>query len=135
MKYSNLAGRRKYELVDTASYSVINYEEGDKVLAQWAALGQEAQKISDRLDDDAQPAFFEMVLHPVLAGGTLYDVIISSSKNKLYAMQGRTSANTMAEHVLDQWDNDHKLTVRYNTLLNGKWSHMMDQTHYYNNYW
>lgn len=135
LEYSNLAGLRKYELVDSSTYSVINYEEGDRVLARWKTLAKTTQALADKLDDNAQAAFFEMILHPVLAGGNVYDITISSSKNKLYAMQGRTSANSMAEHVLDQWDYDHELTDQYNKLLSGKWNHMMDQTHFYNDYW
>jgi hypothetical protein len=133
--YSHLAARRKYESIDTSTYSMINYEEGDKVLAEWQALGKRAQQVADALDDEYQAPFFEMVLHPVLAGGNVYDIIISSSKNYLFAQQGRNSANSLAEHVLDQWDYDHELTDQYNKLLNSKWNHMMDQTHFYNNYW
>lgn len=135
MKYSDLAARRKYELMDPSVYSIINYNEADMVLKEWQDLSKTAQELYDNLPAAAQPAFFEMILHPVLAGTTVYDIHISTAKNKLYSGQGRTSANTMADHVLKQWDYDHELTDRYNTLLDGKWSHMMDQTHFYNGYW
>jgi len=118
-----------------STYSIINYEEGDRVLAEWQTLGREAQNLSDRLPDNAKAAFFEMVLHPVLAGGNVHEIAISSAKNQLYAFQGRSSANAMAEHVLDRWKYDHDLTDRYHKLLGGKWDHMMDQPHFYNNYW
>ncbi|KAK3116859.1 hypothetical protein LTR53_002353 [Teratosphaeriaceae sp. CCFEE 6253] len=94
-----------------------------------------AQTIYDSLPADTQPAFFEMVYHPVTAAYTYYDIMISSARNNLYALQGRNSANTLAQHVQAQFARDHELTVQYNTLLNGKWNHMMDQTHIGYQYW
>jgi hypothetical protein len=38
--YSLLAGRRKFELVDPTTYSLINYDEANKVLAEWTARRQ-----------------------------------------------------------------------------------------------
>ncbi|GME46671.1 hypothetical protein GTA08_BOTSDO11837 [Neofusicoccum parvum] len=133
--YGLLVAKRKYELVDPGTYSLINYEEADTIVAEWEALGKQAQSIYDSLPAAAQPAFFQTVLHPVLAGGTVYDIHISSAKNRLYAGQGRTSANAWAQRVLEKFKYDHELTVRYNGLLDGKWKHMMDQTHLGYVYW
>lgn len=133
--YGLLSSRRKYELVDPSTYSVINYEEADKAIAEWEALGKQAQSVYDALPAAAQPAFFQMILHPVLAGGNVYDIHISSARNLLYAGQGRTSANVWAQRVLDRFNYDHELTARYNGLLGGKWNHLMDQTHLGYVYW
>ncbi|KAK6434988.1 hypothetical protein LTR95_008823 [Oleoguttula sp. CCFEE 5521] len=133
--YSIAAGRRKYELVDPTIYSLIDYSEADRILAEWQQMADVAQGILDSLPTETQPAFFEMVYHPVTAGWVFYDIMISVAKNTLYASQGRNSANAMAQHVLKQFERDHELTVQYNTLLNGKWEHMMDQTHIGYTYW
>ncbi|KAF2422423.1 hypothetical protein EJ08DRAFT_725966 [Tothia fuscella] len=135
IRYSFLAGRRKFELVDTSTYSVINYGEADTVLGEWRNLSTAAQSLYDRLPEDCQAAFFEMLLHPILAAKAVHEVVIASAKNQLYASQGRNSALAMAEHVAVNWRLDHELTRRYHTLLGGKWDHMMDQTHFYNNHW
>jgi hypothetical protein len=134
-KYSMLAGRRKFELVDPATYSVINYEEADRVLGEWNDLAKKAQGIYDTLSSDTQAAFFELILHPVLGGAAVYDVHISAAKNNVFSGQGRNSANTLIQHMLQRFNDDHELTVRYNTMLNGKWAHMMDQTHIGYVYW
>ncbi|KAL1652346.1 hypothetical protein SLS58_000473 [Diplodia intermedia] len=134
-KYGTLVAKRKYELVDPSTYSLINYEEADNILAEWQDLANDAQSVYDSLPTAAQPAFFQMVLHPVLAGGNIYDIHISAAKNRLYAGQGRTSANIWAQRVLDKFNLDHELTKRYNGLLGGKWDHMMDQTHLGYVYW
>ncbi|EMC99548.1 glycoside hydrolase family 115 protein [Baudoinia panamericana UAMH 10762] len=133
--YSVAAGRRKFELVDPTTYSLIDYNEADNVLAQWQAMQVSAQSIMNSLPNATQPAFFEMVYHPVTAGYVYYDIMISTARNNLYAEQGRNSANAVAQHVLQQFAQDHALTVQYNTLLNGKWAHMMDQTHIGYTYW
>ncbi|KAH7092464.1 hypothetical protein FB567DRAFT_435039 [Paraphoma chrysanthemicola] len=133
--YSIAAGRRKFELVDPTTYSLIDYTEADRVLAEWQTLQSAAQSIYNSLPDKTKAAFFEMVLHPVTAGFTFYDIMISVARNNLYAKQGRTSTNAVAQHALNQFAKDQDLTVRYNSLLDGKWDHMMDQTHFGYQYW
>jgi hypothetical protein len=49
---------------------------------------------------------------------------------------GRNSANVWMQRVIDDMTTDHNLTKAYHSLLNGKWDHMMDQTHIgYQGYW
>ena len=133
--YSVAAGRRKYELIDPSTFSLINYDEADRMLAQWKAMQSSAQQIMDSLPAETQPSFFEVVYHPVTAGYVYYDIMISIARNNLYAQQGRNSANAIAQHVLDQFSHDGQLTRQYNELLDGKWAHMMDQTHFGYMYW
>lgn len=131
----SLAGKRKYELVVANTYSIINYDEGDSMLAEWQNLAKDAQAIYDKLLETQKPAFFELILHPILAGGNHYDVVISAAKNIYYASQGRIRANVVADDVKSKWAYDQELKTRYHELLEGKWNHMMDQTHFYNNSW
>lgn len=133
--YSMAAGRRKYELIDASTYSLINYNEADRVLAQWEAMASAAESVMESLSLDARDAFFEMVYHPVNAGYIFNNIMISTARNNLYAGQGRSNANAIADLVRDLFEQDHALTVRYNTLLDGKWAHMMDQTHIGYKYW
>ncbi|OAA62847.1 hypothetical protein SPI_04387 [Niveomyces insectorum RCEF 264] len=135
-RYSMLASRRKYELVGPETYSVLHYGEADAVLAQWAELVADAQAVYDALDAAAQPAFFEMVLHPVMAGAIVHRLYVSAAKNALYANQKRNAANDAIQAVLHASVEDVNLTLRWNALLDGKWNHMMDQTHLgYDGYW
>ncbi|QDS74967.1 hypothetical protein FKW77_004990 [Venturia effusa] len=134
-RYMSLVGKRKYELVAVDTYSIINYDEGDTMLAEWQNLAAYAQAISDTLPEISKPAFFELVLHPILAGGNHYEVVISAAKNVYYASQGRGRANVVADHVWSKWTYDQELRTQYHQLLNGKWDHMMVQTHFYDNFW
>ncbi|KAK3689538.1 hypothetical protein B0T22DRAFT_427876 [Podospora appendiculata] len=136
MKYGMYSSRRKFELVEPQTYSVLNYNEADAVLQQWASLRAAAQAIYDKLDAAAQPAFFQTVLHPALAGEIVHKVNVGGAKNSLFAGQKRNSANEMINYVLSISEEDYKLTMRWDDLLDGKWKHFMDQTHLgYDGYW
>ncbi len=127
--YSHLAALRKYELLDSSIFSIINYNEADLVLAEWHALVSGAQTIYDSLPATSQPAFFELVLHPAKAGSILYDLYVSTAKNNLYAKQGRVSSTEYGTMATSAFSADKDLAGTYHKLLGGKWNHMMDQTH------
>jgi hypothetical protein len=127
--YGMYAARRKYELVQWDTYSVVNYNEADAVVAQWQALAVEAQSIYDALGADFQPAFYELVLQPVLGGGVVNQIHIGAGKNRVYAQQRRNNANSVADKVRAWFQEDHVLTQRYHDLFNGKWNHMLDRKH------
>lgn len=134
-EYGMYASRRKYELLDTETYSLINYDEAETVLRQWADLHRRAQSIYDQLRPEAQSAFFQLVLHPCKAAHIVYNIYITVVKNNLYAAQRRTSANALANEALRLFNEDHMLTREYHSILDGKWNHMMDQTHLGYSYW
>lgn len=128
-RFGQLAGRRKFELVEPEAYSVINYNEADIVLQEWADLVQLALAVNASLPSSYHAAFFELILHPVLAGQAVHEVNVNSAKNLIYEIQGRNSANGYAKTVLDSFEEDHELIVQYHSLISGKWDHMMDQAH------
>lgn len=133
--YSRLAHRRVYEAMEGGIYSITDYEEADRVLSGWRQLGDRAQALHDTLPEKARPAFYQMVLHPILAGSTVYEIHIGADLNRLYAEQGRNAANDMADRVRKMFDKDDELMEGYNSLLNWKWNGMMDQTHLGYTYW
>ncbi|KAI0169935.1 glycoside hydrolase family 115 protein [Hypoxylon sp. FL1284] len=135
-RFGMFAARRKFELVEPYVYSVVNYNEGDAILGQWQGLADDAQAVYDQLDDTHKPAFFEMVLHPILGGQIVHQVHIGAAKNMVYANQHRNSANDLIAQVLDRFNADGNLTATWDSLLDGKWKHMLDQTHFgYDGYW
>ena len=133
--YTHLANRRKYEIVHESTYSIINYDEAERVLMDWAILRDKARAVYDELPEESRAAYFELVLHGIEAGHTIHDLYISTAKNRLYGSQGRTSTNALAHRVLEIFGYDRNLTEEYHTLLNGKWDHMMDQTHIGYHWW
>ncbi|CZT13826.1 uncharacterized protein RCO7_11556 [Rhynchosporium graminicola] len=128
-RYGHYAARRKWEVLDASTFSIMNYNEGDTVLKEWNALVADAQGIYDSLPAAAQPGFFELVLHPCKAGLIMYQLYISTAKNNLYATQGRVSAATYGTASVSAYAEDSVLATRYHKLLDGKWNHMLDQIH------
>jgi hypothetical protein len=123
-------GRRKPELLDPATFSLMNYQEADRVVADFHALVARAEKMQALLPEAVRPAFFELVLHPAKSYAQVAELYTAAAKNKLYSAQGRASANDFAAQTRALFQADIDLGNYYNhTLLNGKWNHMMDQTH------
>ncbi|KAI0946298.1 hypothetical protein AcV7_010311 [Taiwanofungus camphoratus] len=127
--------RRKPELLNSTTYSLFNYREAENVLAMWQATNESATRILNSLPSDMLPAYFQLVYHPVQASYTLANMWISAGMNNLRASQAFLSANDYASQVGDLFEQDYDLEVEYHTILNGKWDHMMDQTHVMYYYW
>lgn len=130
--YGTLIIRRKYELLNRTPFmlSTVNYDEAETVLGEWAALQTKAEGLYDGLDAATQIAFFEMVLHPIMAGRIVQQVYINTARNSAYAAQKRMSTNSLADDVKAAYAQDAVIQKRYHGLLNGKWNHMMDQVHF-----
>ncbi|OCH83989.1 hypothetical protein OBBRIDRAFT_742368 [Obba rivulosa] len=126
--------RRKPELLNSTTYSLVNYREADNVVAGWQALNASATQLANKLPSSMQPAFFQLVLHPVRASATVGTMWIYSGINNLRVSQARLSANEYAEMVSTLFEQDYDLELEYHSLLDGK-DHMMDQTHIMYYYW
>ena len=106
------------------------------MLAEYTSLVQQAEKINAALPAEYRDAFFQLVLHPVKVSANLNEMYVTAARNRLYAAQGRAATNIMAERVKKLFDEDAALSRQYNKgIANGKWNHMMDQTHIGYTYW
>jgi hypothetical protein len=114
----------------------VNYREAETVVADYDALAGKAQALYEQLPKEARDAFFQLVLYPVKACATLNDLYVTVGRNRLHAVQGRTSTNDLAERARALFREDAALSREYNeTLAGGKWRHMMDQTRIGYTYW
>ncbi|KAL4865075.1 hypothetical protein BDV12DRAFT_211234 [Aspergillus spectabilis] len=130
-EYGILVGRRKYELLSERPYafSTVHYNEAERHLAQWEGLLNKTQSAYNSLDQATRTPFFEMVLHPVLAGKTVVDLYTKAALNSLYYQQGRISTNLLAQQAHDLFAQDTQIMNRYHTIKGGKWNHFVDQVH------
>lgn len=128
--YTKYNSRRKPELLSPDTYSVFNYREATTIVDDYNRLAAEAMSIGRRLPSRYHDAWFELVLYPVLACANLNELYVTAARNRLVATQGRSSANDLARRVRALFDRDSLLSVEYNRgTAEGKWDHMMDQTH------
>lgn len=135
-KYSQYNARKKPELLSPETYSVANYNEADNVVNDYNKLADEAEKINQQLPAEYKDAFFELVLHPVKASANLNELYVTVAKNRLFYSQRAAAANKLADRAKQLYLNDSLISSQYNhTIANGKWNHMMDQTHIGYTYW
>lgn len=135
--YGKLTARMKYEdLSRTPFYfNAVNYDEAEANYQEWVNLLVKAQATHDSLPSDVQIAFFELVLHPVLAGKTVFEIYTKVAMGSKYANEHRTSANQLAKEVQTAFSADSSITKRYHSLLSGKWDKILSQNHIGYNNW
>jgi hypothetical protein len=130
LKYTMYNSRRKPEMLSPETYSIVNYDEGERVCNEYNKLLEEAGIIEGLLSGNYKDAFYQLVKHPIEACANLNNLYFAAAKNYLYAQQGRASANEMAKIVKLYFEKDSAIANYYNQMLaKGKWNHMMDQTH------
>lgn len=129
-KYAKYNSRRKPELLAPDTFSLVNFNEADRVLAEWRDLVNRARAVAAQLPPEYADAYFQLVLYPIEACANLNELYVAAAKNRLYAAQGRAETNALADRVAELFARDAALSKQYNDeMADGKWRHMMDQTH------
>jgi len=128
--YTKFNGRRKPELLSPTTYSLVNYNEAEKVTEDYKALSKKASDIYNKIPSEMQDAFYQLVLFPVRASSIVNELYLAAGKNDLYARQGRASAGLMANQIRRLFEIDTALMGFYNRdFADGRWAHFMDQSH------
>ena len=129
--YGMLIVRCKYELLsrDPFAYRTEFYDKAENVLDEWVDLLSLTQDTYDILDEKHQDAFFQMVLHPVLAGKTVVEMYIKENLNRWRYRQRRTSRDKLANNVQRLFQEDTEVTERCPSVNNGKWDEILQQVH------
>ncbi len=134
--YLRYAGQRKHELLAPETYSLSAWNEAARVNADWDRLLASTRELGTRLPADAQDAFYQLVLHPIEASANLNRLYYTVARNRLYAQQGRSATNLLADSARALFEHDAAITRHFHTeLASGKWNHMMAQTHIGYTYW
>jgi len=134
--YSQLAARRKPELLDADSFALgpdrdgaLDGGEFGALVAQWDALAQRVQAVKSELPPEQHSAYFQLVEHPVLAFANLYHLYYAVAWNRRLAARDDPRANGFADQAEAAFAQDAALTAQYHALEGGKWDGMMAQTH------
>ena len=134
--YTRYNARRKPEQLEPTTFSLTNFGEADRVEHEWRELSDRVDKLAKELPENERASFFELVQYPVDASATVVEMYISAGRNALDARLGRAKANTDAAETRALFAKDAELSAAYNhKLLDGRWNHMMDQTHIGYTYW
>lgn len=134
-RYGQYAARRKPELLNEGTYSLNAYNEAARVLEEWKTLLADAEAVYTNIPAAYKDAYFELVLHPVKAYTIVQQLYYAVAMNRKYAAQQDTTANRWADKAKQLYLSDSLLAIQYHQLAEGKWNHMMDQTHIGYTYW
>lgn len=127
--YCKYASRVTAEMLDHRTY---NLESGEfkEVKDAYLALEAKARRQYAYLDDSYKDTYMQLVLHPVRAMANLYDMYYAVAMNQKLAKEKDLRANYWADQVEKCFKIDAEYTKDYNlNMSNGKWNHIMDQTH------
>lgn len=128
-RYSQLAARKKPELIDAKSFD-LRSGEWDAVMSEWEAINADLTAVKSRVTPEQQAAFFQLVEQPILALKTHYEVYYAAAKNADLVAQNDVSANVWYHKAQEAFVRDQALTETYHRLLSaGKWNHFMSQNH------
>jgi hypothetical protein len=130
-RYALYAARRKPELIDADTYSLDAWNEWPRVVAEWDVLEQEATLLQGRLPAEYRDAYFELVLHPILANANLHRLYYAVARNRRAAHAGDgESARRFADEAGRLFARDREIRRIYEEdIAGGRWTDMMAQTH------
>ena len=80
--YTRYNGRRKPELLEPTTYSLTNYQEADRVVADFKAIAAKAEEIYGKLPASARDAFYELVLFPAKACAQVNELYVAAGKKR-----------------------------------------------------
>ncbi len=128
--YTKYNSRRKPELIEPTTYSLQHFNEAGKMVEDYKALVERAKNVKEQLPKETHDAFYQLVQYPVEACANLNEMYVAAGKNSLYGFQNRASTNYYADKTKELFFKDAEFTTYYHdSVANGKWNHMMSQTH------
>jgi len=104
------------------------FDNGDEVqqrIDAYNKLEEQVETLQKKLPEHLQDAFYQLVGYKVLGAANMNKKMLYAYKSRVYAKQGRTSANLYAEKSKKAYEYIKEITDRYNQQNGGKWSHMM----------
>ena len=118
------------QLTDT-DFSFTNYDEAPRRLEAYRKLGARAEALLHEIGDEARPAFYQLVYYPLRGAELMSRMTLGGQRNRWYARQGRAATNAVRDEVQRCYDSLQVITRGYNSLLGGKWNHMMSMRQNY----
>lgn len=107
-------------------FSLTNYREVDNRLNEYRRIGSTVEKILNNMSDEKQKAcFYQSLYYPVKGCELLNRMILDGQRNRWYSIQQRASTKELEKSAKACYDSLEVITNGYNSLLGGKWDHVM----------
>lgn len=106
-------------------FSIINYREVDNRLEEYSRIGNIAEKILNTLPEEKKACYYQALYYPVKGCELLNRMILNGQKNRWYSIQQRATTGQLEKMTKACYDSLEVITKGYNSLLGGKWDHVM----------
>lgn len=107
-------------------FSLTNYREVDNRLKEYRRIGAIMDSLLAATSDKrANACLYQALYYPVKGCELLNRMILDGQRNRRYAVQNRASAASYAASAKECHDSLDVITKGYNSLLDGKWNHIM----------
>lgn len=127
--YTKYNSRRTPEMLTPETYSIENYREADRIVAEFNELLRRSTAVYEQIPPVYRDAFYQLVHAPIEMCANLNEMYVSAGKNRYYAVRGAVAANYYADRTKELFEKDAALKKEYHAMNNGKWNHMMSQTY------
>lgn len=131
-----LASRRKPELIESTTFSLVNYNEAERIVQEWNDLRERADDLKAKLDPAIAIAYYELVSAPIALMANHNELYVAgkycspcnsfahqtAGRSNNYATQSKQSASRFAERALTCFKKDQELTDEFHDILDGKWN-------------
>lgn len=122
--WNNCWGGGGEKRTDTG-FSFANYNEADNRLAEYVRIGHKAEVLYHQMPEEAKPAFLELVYYPIKGSELMNRMTMGGQLYRQYVRQQRAEAAQLKAEVEALHDSLETFTRTYNTMLSGKWNHVM----------
>lgn len=116
--------RGREQNTDT-EFSFTNYREADRRIAAYKDIANKAYRLMKQMPTDKKACFFETLYYPVKGCELMNRTILEGQRNRWYAFQNRAASSEAAATSKACYDSLAALTKTYNTMLKGKWNHVI----------
>lgn len=131
--YTKLAHLRRTESIKSNTYSAINYNEADRVLAQAQKIMDKAEKLKAEIPTQSHSElyspFYSQVYYPACGTMNVLKMMILAGKNEWFVKNSLPAATAIAEEGKKTIEFDKKLVNEYHSVDGGKWFGMGKSNH------
>ncbi|APB71706.1 hypothetical protein PPYC1_15610 [Paenibacillus polymyxa] len=130
--YTKMNGSRKPEVTYADTYSLLHYNEAQRVLEKAIRLEKDAQTYYELVQKEQKDAYYQLVYYPAVASANVTKMQIYASLNHKYSgfQPQSVLANHYAALVEEAIAKDVQMQEDYNNKISrGKWEGMMSSAH------
>ncbi len=128
--YTKFNNARTPESMNSRVYAPVSFNEGKRVWNECQTLIDLATKLYNEAPEGCRASIFTMVYYPCVASLNLVQMSIEAGWNNHYAAKGSLAANKYLDCVKERAAFDAELRNQFDSVLDGKWVHMMDSAHH-----